>query len=103
VEGAAANALPDHVPDALREERRARLMKLQEDISARRLRRHVGKTVQVLVDSIEAGGAVARSAADAPEIDGIVHVPGAAGLKPGAFAAVRVTRTDVHDMWAEVE
>ena len=45
---------------------------------------------------------MARSAADAPEIDGIVHVAGAAGVKPGEFAAVRVTRTDVHDMWAEV-
>ncbi len=104
VEGAAANALPDHVPDALKEERRARFMKLQEDISARRLRRNVGKTMQVLVDERRAPAELsARSTADAPEIDGVVHVAGAAGLKAGEFAAVRVTRTDVHDMWAEVE
>jgi ribosomal protein S12 methylthiotransferase len=102
VEGASANALPGHVPDELRQERRARLMKLQEEISARRLRRHVGRTLEVLVDAVDAGGAAARSPADAPEIDGIVHVAPAPGLKPGAFATVRVTRSDVHDMWAEV-
>ena len=75
VEGAAANALPDHVPDDVREERRARFMKLQEDISARRLRRHVGKTLHGARGRASRPAALsARSAADAPEIDGIVHV-----------------------------
>jgi ribosomal protein S12 methylthiotransferase len=101
VAGAAANALPGPVPEAVKEERRARLMKLQERISAGRLQRKIGKTLTVLVDEVSSGGAVARSSADAPEIDGVVHVAPAAGLKPGAFARVRVTRADTHDMWAE--
>jgi ribosomal protein S12 methylthiotransferase len=101
VEGAAANALPGHVPDALKEERRARLMKLQERISARRLQRKVGKTLPVLLDEITGDGAIARSSADAPEIDGVVHVAPATGLKVGQFATVRVTRAGDHDLWAE--
>jgi ribosomal protein S12 methylthiotransferase len=102
VDGAAANALPGHVPDEVKQERRARLMKLQEEISARRLKRYVGTTMKVLVDAVDAGSAIARSPADAPEIDGVVHVTPAGDLKPGDFATVRVTRTDVHDMWAEL-
>jgi ribosomal protein S12 methylthiotransferase len=102
VEGAGANTLPGHVPEEVKQERRARLMKLQEEVSARRLRRYAGRTLRVLVDTIDAGGATARSPADAPEIDGVVHLAPAPGLKPGEFAKVRVTRTDVHDMWAEV-
>jgi ribosomal protein S12 methylthiotransferase len=102
VDGAAANALPGHVPEALKKERRARLMTLQEGISARRLQRHVGRTETVLVDAVGPGGATARSGADAPEIDGIVHVSASPRLKTGDFATVRVTRADVHDLWAEV-
>jgi ribosomal protein S12 methylthiotransferase len=102
VEGAAANALPGHVPDELKEERRARLMKLQEGISARRLRRKLGQSLTVLVDELHADGAVARSSADAPEIDGVVHVASARGLKAGEFAKVRVTRAGDHDLWAEL-
>jgi ribosomal protein S12 methylthiotransferase len=96
----ATKTLAEEILD-LKQERRARLMRLQEEISARRLARHVGRTMQVLVDSVEAGGAIARSPADAPEIDGVVHVARSGALKPGEFATVRVTRTDVHDMWAE--
>ena len=103
VEGAAANALPRHVPDAAREERRARLMQLQEKISARRLRRRVGKTLRVLVDEAGPAGALARSAADAPEIDGVVHIEDGAHLKAGEFARVEVTRSDTHDLWARCE
>jgi ribosomal protein S12 methylthiotransferase len=102
VEGAAANALPDHVPEAVKEERRARFMILQARISARRLEQKVGKTLSVLVDAVTADGAVARSSADAPEIDGVVHVAPAAGLKRGEFAKVRVTRASEHDLWAEI-
>jgi ribosomal protein S12 methylthiotransferase len=101
VEGASANTLPGHVPQEVKEERRARFMKLQEKISAKRLERKVGKTLTVLVDEVNAGGAVARSSADAPEIDGVVHISPAAGLKPGEFARVRVTRAGDHDLWAE--
>jgi ribosomal protein S12 methylthiotransferase len=101
VEGASANTLPGHVPQEVKEERRARFMKLQEKISAKRLERKVGKILTVLVDEVNAGGAVARSSADAPEIDGVVHISPAAGLKPGEFARVRVTRAGDHDLWAE--
>jgi ribosomal protein S12 methylthiotransferase len=102
VEGAAANALPDPVPHELKEERRARFMKLQEKISGDRLQRKLGKTLTVLVDEAGADGAVARSSADAPEIDGVVHVAPAAGLKAGKFVKVRVTKADAHDLWAEI-
>jgi len=102
VAGAAANALPGPVPQPVKEERRARFMQLQEKISARRLERKVGKTLTVLVDEVNTGGAVARSSADAPEIDGIVHVASSPGLKAGAFVKVRITRAGSHDLWAEI-
>jgi len=102
VEGAAANALPGHVPEEVKEARRARFMQLQERISAQRLQAKVGKTLTVLVDEVGAGEAVARSAADAPEIDGVVRVTPARDLKVGEFAKVRVTRAEAHDLQAEV-
>jgi ribosomal protein S12 methylthiotransferase len=100
VEGAAANALSDHVPDQEKEVRRARFMQLQERISAQRLQAKIGSTLTVLVDEISAKEAVARSTADAPEIDGVVRVAPARGLKAGEFAKVRVTRAEAHDLWA---
>ncbi len=102
VEGATANALPDPVANEIKEERKARFMSVQEKISAANLRRKVGSTLQVLVDRVDAEGAIARSAADAPEIDGVVHVGCSPALKAGEFATVRVTRSDTHDLWAEV-
>jgi len=101
VEGAAANALPGAVPEEVKEERRARFMKLQEKISAARLQRRVGQTLPVLVDRVEGGVAAARSSADAPEIDGTVHVTVGSGVKPGDFIQARVTRADVHDLFGE--
>ncbi len=101
VAGAAANALPGHVPDEVKEQRRGRLMKLQEQISSLRLARKVGKTLTVLVDEVNAEGAIARSSADAPEIDGVVHVARGAALAPGMLVKVRVTRAGTHDLWAE--
>jgi ribosomal protein S12 methylthiotransferase len=102
VEGAAANELPDSVPDEVRQERRERFMRTQEAISTRRLARRVGKEITVLVDQVDGNRAKARSAADAPEIDGIVYVDGARWLKPGQFVQVRVTRSDEHDLFADV-
>jgi ribosomal protein S12 methylthiotransferase len=102
VAGAAANALPGPLPEEVREERRARFMQLQEKISTRRLQRKIGKTLTVLVDEAGPGGAVARSSADAPEIDGVVHVAYSPTLQVGTFANVRVIRADSHDLWAEV-
>jgi len=91
VEGAAANALPDPVPEALKEERRARFMQAQELISARKLQAKVGKTLQVLVDAPGVG----RSAADAPEIDGTVRFRGG---KAGEFRNVVIERASAHDL-----
>ena len=101
VEGADANQLPDPVPEALREERRQRLMELQEDISTQRLERKIGQEIEVLVEEVDEEGAVARSQADAPEIDGLVHIPNGEHLEVGEFARVLVTDCDVHDLYAE--
>jgi ribosomal protein S12 methylthiotransferase len=100
VEGARANALPDPVPAEVREERRARFMQVQGEISRAKLARKVGSTQQVLVDGVHGANAVARSRADAPEIDGIVKVSGAKGAKPGDFLRVQVTAAGDHDLAA---
>ena len=102
VDGAAANALPDPVPQEVREERRARFMAVQEKISARRLQQKIGRTLFVLIDESGEQGAIGRSSADAPEIDGAVQIRSARGLKPGEFAQVRVTRSDAHDLYGEI-
>ncbi|HJS39624.1 MAG TPA: 30S ribosomal protein S12 methylthiotransferase RimO [Burkholderiales bacterium] len=91
VEGAAANALPDPVPEAVQEERRARFMQVQEAISERKLRSKVGRTLTVLVDAPGVG----RSSADAPEIDGTVHFRGG---RAGEFAQVTIERASAHDL-----
>ncbi|MGH8313291.1 MAG: radical SAM protein, partial [Gammaproteobacteria bacterium] len=100
VDGAEANALPDWVPAEVAEERRRVFMQTQAEISAQRLLRFLGRELQVLVDGVGDGTAVARSFADAPEIDGVVRITGAAGLKPGQFARVRVTGSDHYDLAA---
>ena len=102
VEGAKANELDGHVPEELKEERRARFMELQEKISRQKLQYKIGRTMQVLVDEVSDEGALARSSADAPEIDGVVTIKNGAGLRQGDFATVRVTGADVHDLMAEV-
>lgn len=100
VDGAAANDLPGALPEEVREERRVRLMQHQEDISTRRLEQRIGRTLQVLVDDVDDEGAIARSGADAPEIDGIVYVTDGHDLEIGQFAIVTVTDCDVHDLFA---
>jgi len=100
VDGAAANELPGALPEQVREERRMRLMQHQEDISTRRLEAKIGRTITVLVDDVDEEGAVARSTADAPEIDGLVYVTDGEGLTVGEFARVTVTDCDVHDLYA---
>ncbi|MDH4286435.1 MAG: 30S ribosomal protein S12 methylthiotransferase RimO [Gallionella sp.] len=102
VEGAAANELPDHVPPEVQQERLARLMLLQEEISFERLQRKVGKTLTVLVDEVDEEGAVARSSADAPEIDGLVYIEDGQQLKVGDFVEVKIIDSDEHDLWAEI-
>ena len=98
VEGAAANALPDHVPVPIQEERYARFMERASAISAARLKRHVGTRMRVLVDSIEGSGAVARSEADAPEIDGVVRIADSESLRVGDWAEVKIMTSDAYDL-----
>ncbi|HTE15468.1 MAG TPA: 30S ribosomal protein S12 methylthiotransferase RimO [Burkholderiales bacterium] len=100
VEGATANALPNPVPDDVREERRARFMQTQEKISAARLKKKVGQSMTVLVDSNDGKTAVARSSADAPEIDGNVFIGKPGAIQPGDFVQVKITRADAHDLYA---
>ena len=102
VEGAAANALPDPVPEEVKQERQSRLMALQAKISAARLRAKVGRRLEVLVDQVERKGAVARSSADAPEIDGVVRIRNGGKLKPGEFAVVIVEDAGEHDLTARL-
>ncbi|HZP86829.1 MAG TPA: radical SAM protein, partial [Burkholderiales bacterium] len=103
VEGAAANALPDPIPDALKEERRARFMAVQQRISTRRLHQRVGQTISVLIDEAGKERAIGRSTADAPEIDGLVYVEGGPSLKAGEFARVTIERASEHDLFGRAE
>lgn len=102
VEGASANDLPNHLPPEVQQERLARLMQLQETISGIRLARKVGRTMEVLVDEVNDEGAIARSSADAPEIDGLVYIEDGQALNMGDFVNVTVTDSDAHDLWAEI-
>ena len=101
VQGAIANELPDHIPLEVQQERLGRLMQLQEEISTGKLERKIGKTITVLVDEVDGEGAIARSSADAPEIDGLVYIGNGQLLKVGEFVNVRITDSDAHDLWAE--
>lgn len=102
VEGASANALPGALPEALREERKMRLMRHQEDISTQRLETKIGRRLTVLVDDIDDEGAIARSEGDAPDIDGLVYISDGHDLEIGEFAEVTITDCDVHDLYAEL-
>ncbi len=99
VEGATANALPGAVPEEVKQDRVAQLMALQAEISAAKLQRKIGKTLTVLVDEVDEEGAVGRSKADAPEIDGLVFIEGGVGLQPGDFVEVEIVDADEHDLW----
>jgi ribosomal protein S12 methylthiotransferase len=102
VEGAAANALADAVPEELKQERLSIFMETQTEISASRLEKKIDRRMTVLVEEVDEEGAVARSYADAPEIDGLVYVTDGEHLQPGEFAEVVITDSDAHDLWAKV-
>ena len=102
VKGAAANDLPGTMPEELKQERLARLMELQAGISAARLEARLGRTETVLVDEVVEEGAVARSRADAPDIDGQVFIDGATHLEPGQFVTVEIEDADEHDLWGRL-
>lgn len=102
VKGAAANELPDSVPEEIKQQRLQRFMAHQATISAKRLQRRVGNIETVLVDEVVEEGAVARSKADAPEIDGQVFIDGATHLKVGQFVDVKLEEADEHDLWGHL-
>ena len=102
VEGAPATSMDDQVPEGLKQERYEAIMALSARISAEKLGAKVGSTIDVLIDAVddETGGATGRSKADAPEIDGEVHLRDANGLKSGDIVSVRVEDSDEHDLYA---
>jgi ribosomal protein S12 methylthiotransferase len=102
VKGAAANELPDSVPEEVKQDRLARFMEHQAAISAARLQRRVGRIETVLIDEVVEEGAVARSQSDAPEIDGQVFIDGATHLKVGDFVQVEIEEADEYDLWARL-
>jgi ribosomal protein S12 methylthiotransferase len=105
VTGAKANDLPDPVPEEVKQERLARFMERQAEISTAKLEVKVGTVQTCLVDAIDGELAIARSKADAPEIDGLVQIQDGreAGLRPGEFVQVRIMGSDEHDLYGEVE
>src|SRR5690348_16460705 len=102
VEGARANELPDAVPEELKEDRLERFMEVQAEISAAKLQKKIGRTLAVLVDEVGADGAIARSMADAPGIDGLVRIADGKSLRAGQFVDVRVTEASAHDLEASL-
>ena len=101
VEGAAANDIAKQVPEDIKQERLERFMKLQAEISANKLAKKIGQTMQVMVDEIDDEGIIARSAADAPEIDGMVFVNSNEQIEAGTFIDVKITDSSEHDLFAE--
>ena len=98
VAGAAANTLDGALADEVREQRRSRLMQMQEAISRERLARKLGTVQRVLIDEVRSTVAIGRSAADAPEIDGVVRIKTRRRLSPGDFVDVRITGAGTHDL-----
>ena len=104
VEGAAANDLPDQIPEDVKEERRQRFMAAQEAVSARLLADKVGSILPVLIDAVDADNlaATGRTPYDAPEIDGVVHITNIDGVKPGEIVHVEIEDSDAHDLYGNV-
>ncbi|WP_194756718.1 30S ribosomal protein S12 methylthiotransferase RimO [Aliidiomarina indica] len=102
VEGAKANELPDPVPEAVKQSRYERFMQVQQEISAAKLQARVGQEMLVLIDEVHPEGAIARSYADAPEIDGVVHLSDETNVKPGQKVWVEIIHTDEYDLWGVV-
>ncbi len=101
VEGATANDLEDHVPDDIKKDRWQRFMVVAQEISAERLRAKIGTQQEILIDTVDEEGAIGRSVADAPEIDGKVYLDGFTDVKPGDALVVNIIDSDDYDLWAE--
>ena len=102
VEGAKANELPDPVPEDVKQERYARFMEVQQQISAARLQQKIGRTLAVLIDEVDGEGAIGRSYADAPEIDGLVYLNGEYEVQPGDIVQVQIEHADEYDLWGTI-
>ena len=99
VKGAEANSLPDPVPEDVKADRWQQFMALQQGISARKLQQKVGTVQTILIDSVSDEGATGRTPADAPEIDGVVHLPGVTEFQPGEWVEAEITAADDYDLW----
>ena len=102
VDGAVANDLAGAVPEDVKEDRWHRFMAAQQIVSAEIMATRVGRTIDVLIDDVDAEGAIGRSQWDAPEIDGSVFINGATSLKPGDMVKATVAHSDEYDLWAEL-
>jgi ribosomal protein S12 methylthiotransferase len=100
VAGARANELPDHVPEALKQERWERFMAVQQEISSSRLQAKVGQKIDILIDEVEDDQAIGRSMADAPDIDGLVYLSQPEGLSVGDIVTAKITHADDYDLYA---
>nr|WP_267361922.1 30S ribosomal protein S12 methylthiotransferase RimO [Gilliamella sp. B2772] len=103
VEGAAANQLADQIPEEIKQERFHRFMQLQQSISTQKLKNKIGKTLSVLIDEVDEEGAIGRSMADAPEIDGVVYLNGEKDVKVGDIVQVNIEHSDEYDLWGTVK
>lgn len=103
VEGAVANTLAPQVPDEVKQARWEAFMETQQAISAEKMQTKVGQTLEVLVDEVDEDGAIARSKADAPEIDGVVLISNGHHLKPGDLVEVEIDAADAYDLWASLK
>ncbi|WP_392565437.1 30S ribosomal protein S12 methylthiotransferase RimO [Utexia brackfieldae] len=103
IEGAAANNLPDQVPEEVKQARYERFMLLQQQISAQKLQEKIGKTLTVMIDEIDEEGAIGRSMADAPEIDGVVYLNEEKRFRPGDIVQVNIEHADEYDLWGSVK
>ncbi len=102
VEGAKANELADQVPEEIKEDRYHRFMQLQQQISTQRLQDKIGKEILVIIDEVDDEGAIGRSMADAPEIDGMVYLNGEFGVNAGDIVKVFVEHADEYDLWGNI-
>ncbi|OCL22061.1 MULTISPECIES: 30S ribosomal protein S12 methylthiotransferase RimO [unclassified Gilliamella] len=103
VEGAAANQLADQIPEEIKQERFHRFMQLQQSISTQKLQNKIGKTLSVLIDEVDEEGAIGRSMADAPEIDGVVYLNEEKDVKVGDIVQVNIEHSDEYDLWGTVK
>ncbi|OCG37896.1 ribosomal protein S12 methylthiotransferase [Gilliamella sp. Bim1-2] len=103
IEGAEANKLADQIPEAIKQERFDRFMQLQQKISTQKLQAKIGKTLAVIIDEVDEEGAIGRSMADAPEIDGVVYLNEENQVKVGDIVQVNIEHSDEYDLWGTVK